>query len=262
MDSGLSTAGYLDFTRGLLWADPDDIVAALENAHALPDLSGISVSWMFLGQTADPQPELNNAQKDALRNIWSQVLYAAGAEDVKFSDCDKTIAADRSTAPYVSIVDAEARAITVPIWIPDEKEPVMETVVLDESRVRFLGNQAAFVNPAEASTAIGAVGSALSQNPNINVIVVGTTAGAGTSDFSLALSLARAEAVRDELAAFGIDPARMTCLGLGADDPWHVDDTDPATGVMIENLACQNRKVMIIDRNSADAGLLSPWLYE
>ena len=262
-DSGLSTINYLDYTQGLLNADPDEIVAALEAKHALPDLRGIHVVWLFLGQTASPQPELSSTQQYALRSIWEKVLHAAGAESVQFIDNERTIPADRSDAPYVSIVEADARTLKLPpVLISDEEVPVMSTVVLDESRVRFLGNQAVFAEPAEASAAIGAVGSALSQNPDIHVFVVGTTAGAGTSDFSLTLSQARAEAVRDELAAFGIDPSRMTCLGLGADDPWHVDDTDPATGAMIENLACQNRKVMIIDRNSTDAGLLGPWLHE
>ena len=70
-----------------------------------------------------------------------------------------------------------------------------------------------------------------------------------------------AEAVRDELISLGIDPSRMLCLGLAADDPWHIDDTD-ASNALIESKAKQNRKVMIIDLNSEDARLLGAYIDE
>lgn len=262
-DSGLSTINYLDFTQGLLNADPDDVVAALEAKHALPDLSGVHVLWLYFCQTAAPQPELSSTQQYALRTLWEKVLSAAGAASVEFNDAERTIQADRADAPYVSVVDAEAKTLMPPQVVMSEEEvPVLSTVVLDESHVRFLGDQAVFADPAEATAAINAVGAVLSDNPGIQIFIVGTTAGSGSSDFSLSLSQARAEAVRDQLIASGVDPARMTCLGLGADDPWHIDDIDPMTGAMIEDLARHNRKVLIIDQNSSDAGKLNPWLYE
>ena len=260
MDSGVSTDGYMDFTDNLLNAEPEDIVAALKEAHALPDLRGIHVIWLFLAQTAEPQQELSSAQQYKLRTIWEKVLRAAGAEDVLFNDIDRTSKSDFNDAPYVSIVDVDERKIHVPI-LPRASEPeltVMETVVLDESRVRFLGDQAVFADKNEAEAAIRSAADALLQNPQNRVLVVGTTAGSGSSNFSIALSKARAEAVRDALICFGVDEERMICLGLGGNDPWHIEDTD-SSGLLIEEKAQHNRKVLIIDVNSADAELLNDY---
>lgn len=62
MDNGLSTVGYLDFTKGLLYADTKTIVDALNKVEAIPDLTDVNVVWMYLGQTAAPQQELSEVQ--------------------------------------------------------------------------------------------------------------------------------------------------------------------------------------------------------
>ena len=59
LDTGLSSTGYLDFTQGLLNAEPEAIVAALDEAEALPELKGMSVLWASCGRTAAPQPSLS-----------------------------------------------------------------------------------------------------------------------------------------------------------------------------------------------------------
>ena len=43
MDSGLSTVGYLDFTKGLLEVDTDSIVEALKKAEAIPTLTDVNL---------------------------------------------------------------------------------------------------------------------------------------------------------------------------------------------------------------------------
>ena len=49
--SGLGSAGYVDFSNNLLSAEPAEIVEALQERDALPDLSGISsVYWIGMSQ--------------------------------------------------------------------------------------------------------------------------------------------------------------------------------------------------------------------
>ncbi len=66
------------------------------------------------------------------------------------------------------------------------------------------------------------------------------------------LSSARAQAVTNELINCGIPEEQLIPIGLGFNDPWHIRDLDE-DGKQVEELASQNRKVLIVDVNSADA---------
>lgn len=246
MDSGLSTIGYLDFTKGLLDADVDSIVEALEKAEAIPNLENITVVWMFNGQTASPQQELSERQKNKLQEIWSAVLVAGGAEEVRFTT---DIASDTSTNQYpaVSVVDVETRAIEVEI---EEAKP-METVVLDNTSVQFVGDKAVFVDKEAAMEHIESLAEQLLSHPNNKVYVIGTTAS-GRREYCNQLSVDRAQAVVGALVDLGVPNSQLIAMGLGFDNPWHVDDLDDS-GRLIEEQACQNRKVLIVDVNGTDA---------
>ena len=123
MDNGLSTLGYLDFTKGLLYADTDSIVDALNKAEAIPDLTDVNVVWMYLGQTAAPQQELSEAQKYKLEEIWRAILTEGGAKGVEFVN---DIASDEpdNNLPSVSVVDVQNRSVDV----ETSEEPV-ETII-------------------------------------------------------------------------------------------------------------------------------------
>ena len=131
----------------------------------------------------------------------------------------------------------------------------METVVLDSAGVAFLGDSARFADETAAAKVLSQVARQLLEYPDRRVCIVGTTASGRDAAFQQALSLDRARAVRDMLAGFGVDEGRMTTLGLGASDPWHVEDLD-AGGRQIETLAVQNRKVLILDLDGPDADLI------
>lgn len=254
MDTGLSTIGYLDFTKGLLDADVDSIVEALKKADAIPSLEGISVVWMFNGQTASPQQELSERQKTKLKEIWREILLAGGASEVRFTT---DIASDISVNQYptVSLVDVEERSIEVnteslePIEIVIS-EPI-ETVVLDNTSVQFVGDKAVFVNEELAMEHLETLAEELLKQPNNKVYVIGTTASGGL-EFCNQLSIDRAQTVVNALIALGVPSNQLIPMGLGFNDPWHVDDLD-ANGRQIESQACQNRKVLIVDVNGNDA---------
>ena len=266
LDSGLSTTGYLDYRNGLLYADYADVVAMLESEAAIPDMSGIEVIWCYCGEVVSPQQELTEKEKENLKKIWKEVLMAGGAESVEFAN-DVPTNEIETDLPVVSTV--EVGDITVNLDVEEtinsnvdvefggdnsKYENIVDTVVLDEASVRFIGDTDMFVDSYAAETIIGEVAEKLKNNPNIKVYIVGTTATGG-EEFCNQLSIDRANAVANVLISKGISAERIITIGLGYHDPWHIDDLDE-NGVQIEELACQNRKVLIMDMNSEDAKLI------
>lgn len=65
----------------------------------------------------------------------------------------------------------------------------------------------------------------LRANPQLRVEIGGHTDNVGSPDYNLKLSEKRAEAVRGELAAKGIDPARLVAVGYGSSRPAADNDT-------------------------------------
>lgn len=242
LDTGLSTCGYLNFTNGLLEAEPEAVVSALREAAALPDLTGISVTWSYLGQVADPQEPLTPAQQKNLENVWRQVLLAAGAAEVTFAP-DFANRTANTGLPAVSLVETSAQNLSV------------DLPQLDQRQVTFVGDSARFLDEEAANQAILEVASFLEEHPSLEVYVVGTTAS-GDEAVCRELSRQRALAVCQVLQDQGVEESRLTPLGLGFSDPWHVEDRD-TNGTLVEDLAQQNRKVLILDRNSAEAGQLA-----
>ena len=79
----------------------------------------------------------------------------------------------------------------------------------------------------------------LDANPTARIELVGHTDASGNADANTALSLARAEAVRDALVTlYGIDPARIATRGAGPLDPIASNDTPEGRA--------QNRRVEVI----------------
>ena len=257
MDNGLSTVGYLDFTKGLLYAETKSIVDALNKAEAIPDLTDVNVVWMYLGQTAAPQQELSEVQKHKLEEIWRTILTEGGAKSIEFVN-DITSDEPDNNLPSVSVVDVQNRSID----IETSEEPVeiiiedpIETIVLDNTSVRFIGDKAEFVDYEEASSVLAQYAQVLLGHPNNKVYVIGTTA-TGSTDFCNELSVNRANAVCQVLISYGVPESQLIPLGMGYEDPWHIDDFDD-NGKQIEEYACQNRKVLIVDVNGDDASKLN-----
>ena len=245
VDSGLSTAGYLNFLEDDLFkADTQDIITELESKQAIPDLSNIIITWLYCAETAEPQDKLSEAQKNKLKEVYAAIFDAGNAADYTFRE-DIPTSMSYTDLPEVSTVSADERKIDV---------PVMETIVLDSSKVSFVGDEATFIDPDTAEDAISAVADRLKADPEINVYIVGSTAGMdGDSKWCKDLSKARATAVANVLKDKGISENRLTVLGLGSNAPWHVPDVD-SSGNWIEDKAQLNRCVYIVDKNDPDYG--------
>ena len=181
-------------------------------------------------------------------------MLEGGAKEVTFAS-DIASELSEELFPGVSLVDVEERSINVDT---EERIPVeiiidetIETVVLDNASVQFVGDKAVFVDKEVAMSHIKELAEQLLMHPDNKVYVIGTTAS-GNREFCNQLSIDRAQTVTDALIVMGVPESQLIPMGLGFEDPWHIDDLDDS-GRQIESQACQNRKVLIVDVNGNDA---------
>ncbi|MBS1532441.1 MAG: OmpA family protein [Bacteroidetes bacterium] len=90
----------------------------------------------------------------------------------------------------------------------------------------------------DAQTNLQNLASSLHQNAETNVIIIGHSDNTGTPPQNMAISLKRAQTVKDFLASKGVDPARVTTLGKG--------DTEPIADNTTEAGRAQNRRVEVV----------------
>lgn len=251
--SGLQTTGILDFTNNIICAKPETIVDSLKMQEALPDLTGLTVYWTGIAEVESPQSKLSPKQSKNLQAIWKAVIEVSGGEfksntyaGVEETDEDNV----SNELPSVSVVNIETEP---PVCLDSEEiEESFETpVMLDEQQIGFKGDSAEYSNPDKASDTIRPIAESLSNNPTLNVLLVGTTAGDQNGSNSIDLSQKRADAVKETLVQFGVDSSRITTKGLGSDNPWHIKNVG-YEGSMAE----QNRSVVILDAASEQAQLI------
>lgn len=115
------------------------------------------------------------------------------------------------------------------------------------SRLAFLQNvgvDRVFFGPASSAlddedrATLDAQARWLARFPNLRITVEGHADERGTREANLALGERRANAVRDYLAAHGVDAARITTISFGKERP-----EDPATG---EAAWARNRRAVTV----------------
>ena len=77
----------------------------------------------------------------------------------------------------------------------------------------------------ESMGVLNEIAKLLREHPELKFSVEGHTDGDGDGDANLKLSQARAEAVKAQLAALGIEAARLTCKGWGETKPVDANTT-------------------------------------
>lgn len=247
--TGLGTAGYMNFKNNLLSADPQVIVEMLKEYEALPDLNGITVYWIGMGQVAAPQEKLTPKQSKNLEGIWQAVVEASGGEFITntFMTVSEEIGGTEAL-PEVSVVDVPAdKPITFEQDALElqESNVFQEPVMLGERQVEFVGDTATYLYPEMAIETIRPIAEYLMENESVTLLLVGATAGDETNDEILRLSQERADAVKDTLMELGIDSSRICTMGMGSDDPWHIHNAG-----YDGEAASSNRKVVLIDRRT------------
>lgn len=137
--------------------------------------------------------------------------------------------------------------------IEDAEETVFEVPFeLNETQVRFMADEAAFIDESAAKEALTPVAEVILAHPDHPILLAGTTATFGDQAACEKLSSARAEAVKNMLVSeFGVPAGQLKTVGLGYEkDPFERGSDIDANGSFVRTEAAKNRRVVVLDAES------------
>ena len=199
--SGVNTGASLPMQDlDLLNTDPAQLLDQLDAAAMLPQLNGVAVEFYGLGDVAGSQGTLSAQQVQWLKSFWQAFFDRTGATVTFHSD----------------IVSGEAMTENGHKVTPLASAGTPTFVKVSAEQVAFQPDSTTFLDEAAAHAALSALAAQLKAAP-AHYIVAGSTAQVDNAsrDGAQALSLVRAQTVRDELVANGVPADRLTCVGLG-----------------------------------------------
>lgn len=237
-DSGLSTTGLLNFAeKNIIDADPQIIVERLNELSAIPDLNGIDISWVGLGEVCGNQTRLTTSYKSKLQAIYDAILKAGNAHSIDYDTSPLTNETSDFDFPSVSEVAIPQDSIG------DE----FEFIKFDSKTISFQKDTAEFMDKNAAKQALHDVAEKLMNNKSLNVVLVASTATYGTVNSCENLAERRGDAVKQLLVEMGVDESQLRIYALGqAESKLRVDDLD-SQGNLISGEAEKNRAVFIIN---------------
>lgn len=248
VDSGLSTHGVLDYRNNLLSAEPEEIIEELKAKEAIPELSGVDVTWLQLGQVASPQEALPPRLYNRLLGIWQAVVKSGGGS-FDYSELPVPVGAEDPTLPEVGVVEyPPEEPISFTSQLMEAETPFEKPIILSEEKVHFNPNSAEWVDDDYVNELLTPLADCLKAHPETTILLAGTAAGDVNTDFALSLSGDRADHIRSALISLGVSEAQVQSIGLGVNNPWHV------SGAGLDGpIAARNRSVILLDTASEDA---------
>lgn len=249
-DSLLGTAGLLDFaSSNLIEQDPETVVRSLSEHYAVPDLTGVDVFISGMGQTCGEQSALGPTALHRHEEIVTAILRAAGAGSITV---DRTpVMGSDTDAPHVSAVSVIREML--PFDAAEEAALNTAVIRIPEESVCFIENTARPADREAAAAYLTELAALLRENTGLHVVLAGSTATTGDADGAKALSLERAQAVRQLLTELGVDGGQLRCVGLGyGKNCLRVEDVGP-DGRLIPEKAGLNRAVFVIREDSTAA---------
>jgi hypothetical protein len=231
IDNGLQTTGAMPLHQpGALFADPELVVEPWLADGMLVDLDGVEVLLTGLGATYEPQAELPLELVDALTELWTTVLAAAGAR----------VRVDSIGLPEHP--PAQGLPQVTPVTFHEVLPTSVEACVrLRADQVGFVANMDTFLDAARTREVLTPYAEEIIAK-GMSVTVIGTTALEETS--SPPLSRRRAEAVVRVLRDLGVPRNLMVAAGVGTDFVGYVPPFDSRDN-FVETIAVQNRLVFI-----------------
>lgn len=232
LDSGLSTAGVVNFTEpGMLDADPQDVATFLANSRLLPNLTGVSVVFEGIGETAAPQQPLGRARRTRLESIWTAVVKKAGAETVQIE-----------RPPSANPPAADLPPVT-PVTVGTGYVCSPGQMVLTGGGLGFQPGSGKFQDPAAALEALRPIIEQV-RDAGIPTDMFGTDAAVGDPPERRKRSEERAQTVANLFIALGMPMSELRVEGQGSNFDGYVNDRDSLDRVL-PAAAAQNRKVIL-----------------
>ena len=220
----LDTRGALDMNQLAFDQSPPDVVAAVQAAGALPDLTGRAVTFVVT-PVAGQQNELSDVQVGYQHAIWEGVATAAGASKVTFFDGTGT-GAGTGTIPVVATPDPTDK-------ISSQGSGPTRTCTLPTPAL-FLPDQATLIDKAATLTALGECVGTI--DPTTKITVQGHTAAVSGGDpqGAIDLSTQRATEVAALLQEIGVPAENITSVtGVGDSAPLVQPATDPGNRAVV-----------------------------
>lgn len=224
--SGLSDSGYLNFSKKSILTNEEvreEAVAEVQEKYGSNYLEGYTVEFYGLGDTTAPQEALSNIQKGIVRDIYQDSMRKLGAKVLV--NTRTQVGQPVETQYSVGTTDTGCGDINL---------------IYDDEDLKFVGDQAAFVDQAAATKALSAVYDIWAkQKDTIQAIQIdGYTAHYPGAD---SLSQERADAVKAALTGLGVTADKLTATGKGF-GPYETDQQNRTVKINIsrDNQQCSN----------------------
>jgi outer membrane protein OmpA-like peptidoglycan-associated protein len=233
LSSGLSTAGGFDLTQVGWGANPQTVAAWLTQQGLLPHLNGWHVVFSGLADTAGRQPALPLPQRTTLISYWLALCQAAGAASCSVDPVTRPEPPSRSTVPVPVVPIPQVTSFRGPQGQQTTDVPADTFFAFNRDQLR-----------PGADTILGPLASQ-ARGQNLQVSITGyASPDGGTDSYNLALSTARAQAVRARLIALGV-PARLVVRAIGLGTAGQSRSACYRQGRLDETVCGQLRRVVI-----------------
>lgn len=249
--TGVQTTGLIDMTKFNILSSKEtvnEVVEQLSAKQALPNLEGITIDWYNLNQVSDEQKELTAEMEANNEYLWGTLIAKAGGK-VDFKS-DNATADDRTNYDVgVSVVPVTEDSLNVQEYNKDS------SVVFTTDEIAFKSDSVEFVDEKQASQAVTKIINYMLYNKDYNLLLAASTATVPPQNKCESFSKKRAEAVKSLIISRSdnqIDSSRITTIGMGYENPYHVSDTSE-NGSLIEEKAKQNRAVYAMNKDSIEA---------
>lgn len=213
VSNGIQTAGDLRLQEGFS-ADPSLQIRNLVANNALPDLRGVHVHWVGIGQTSGDQPTFATASINALKALWTQIIEVSGGQ-VTFEGNVK-LADGNPEGPAVSQV--------APLFVA----PVVQACrsVLTDENLSFVAGTATFLSPSLAEATFDNLKVQFgSQNCTGTLTIKGFTTNFGSASEQKSIAKSRATAVAAELLK-RLPGFKSEVTGVGYDGTGDLDQSN------------------------------------
>jgi outer membrane protein OmpA-like peptidoglycan-associated protein len=232
LSSGLSTAGGFDMSQVGWGADPRTVALWLNHRGLLPRLADWHVVFSGLADAAGRQPALPLPQRTILTSYWLALCQVAGAASCAVDAVTRPEPPSHSTTPVPVVAFPQVRSFRSP-----------QGQITDVPADAFFPFNSARLLPG-ADAVLGQL-AAEARRQDLQVTITGyASPDSGTDAYNLALSAARAQAVKTRLIALGV-PASLIVEAVGLGTAGQPRSVCYRQGQLDEAVCAQLRRVVI-----------------